>query len=174
MFCRHDEVALCCTQMHEFLAQTKYKNPEGPMGVFQHAENTRLPLVPWLMQHPAKLTSFLTMLEGGPTMLEGGRFGRTEWFEVFPAEKMLFEGARTNTEDSVLLVYVAGGHGIHTFKDRFPNQPGRLVLQELPSAIDDIKDLHPDIVRMVYDVFTEQPIKGKQCVQDTRRIKSLL
>ena len=167
MFCRHDEVALCCARMHEFLAQTKYKNPEGPMGVFQHAENTRLPLMPWLMQHPAKLTSFLTMLEGG-------RLGRTEWFEVFPAEKMLFGVAKINTEDSVLLVYVAGGHGIHTFKGRFPNQPGRLVLQELPSVIDGIKDLHPDIVRMEYDVFTEQPIKGKQCIQDTRRIKSLL
>ena len=169
MFCRHDEGALCCTKMHEFLAQTKYKNPEGPMGVFQYAENTRLPLFSWLTQHPAKLTSFLTMQEGW-------RAGRTEWFEIFPTEEMLFEGAELDSQDSVLLVDVGGGHGyeIQTFKDRFPNQRGRLVLQDLPSVIDDIKDLHPDIVRMKYDFFTEQPIKGKQRIQDIKCINTLL
>ena len=142
--------------MPEFLAQTGYKNPEGPMGVFQHAENTRLQLFPWLMQYPAKLTSFLTMLEGW-------RAGRTEWYEIFPTEKLLFEGAKIDTEHPTLLVDVAGGHGydIQTFKGRFPSQTGRLVLQDLPSVIDDIKELHPDIVRMKYDFFTEQPIKGK-------------
>ena len=156
MFCRHDEGALCCTKMHEFLALTKYKNPEGPMGVFQYAKNTPLPLFPWLMQHPAKLTSFLTMLERS-------RVGKTEWFEIFPTEKILFEGTKLFSEYSVLLVDVGGGNGyeIQKFKDRFPNQRGYLVLQDLPSVIDDIKDLHPNIVRMRYDFFTEQPIKGK-------------
>lgn len=151
----HDEGALCCTKMHEFLAQTAYKNPEGPMGVFQHTENTQLPFFPWLMQYPEKLTSFLTMLEGW-------RVGRTQWFEIFPTEKLLFEGAKAETENSTLLVDVAGGHGydIQTFKDRFSNHSGRLVLQDLPSVIDDIKELHPDIVRMKHDFFTEQPIKG--------------
>ena len=169
MFCRHDEGALCCTKMHEFLAQTKYKNPEGPMGVFQYAENTRLPLLPWLTQHPAKLTSFLTLQEGW-------RVGRTEWFDIFPTEKMLFEGAITDSEYSVLLVDVGGSHGhdIQNFKDRFRNQRGRLVLQDLPSVIDDIKDLHPNIVRMKYDFFTEQPIKGKQRIQDIKCINTLL
>lgn len=143
--------------MHEFLAQTAYKNPEGPMGVFQHTENTQLPFFPWLMQYPEKLTSFLTMLEGW-------RDGRTQWFDICPTEQLLFEEAKAETENFTLLVDVAGGHGydIQTFKDRFPNQTGRLVLQDLPSVIDDIKELHPEIVRMKYDFFTEQPIKGKQ------------
>ena len=155
--CRHDEGALCCTKMPKFLAQTGYKNPEGPMGVFQYAENTELPFFPWLMQYPAKLTDFLTMLEGW-------RLGRTQWFEIFPTEELLFEGFKAETDNSALLVDVAGGNGydIQTFKSRFPNQAGRLVLQDLPSVIDDIKELHPDIVRKKYDFFTEQPIKGKQ------------
>ncbi|CAF9913570.1 MAG: hypothetical protein ALECFALPRED_008912 [Alectoria fallacina] len=151
----HDEGALCCTKMPEFLAQTGYKNPEGPMGVFQYAENTELPFFPWLMQYPAKLTGFLTMLEGW-------RLGRTQWFEIFPTEELLFEGFEAETENSALHVDVAGGnrYDIQTFKSRFPNQPGRLVLQDLPSVINDIKELHPDIVRQKYDFFTEQPIKG--------------
>jgi hypothetical protein len=35
------------------------------------------------------------------------------------------------------------------------------VLQDLPPIIDDIKELHPDIVKVKYDFFTSQPIKGK-------------
>ena len=155
--CRHDETALCCVKMHEFLAQTEYKNPKGPIGLFQHAHNTQMQFFPWMMQYPAKLTSFLTMLEGW-------RVGRAEWFEIYPAEKLLFEGAKAETETSALFVDVAGGHGydIQNFKDRFPNQTGRLVLQDQPSVIDGIKELHPDIVRMNYDFFTEQPIKGER------------
>ena len=157
MPCRHDEAALCCAKMPEFLAQTGYKNPEGPMGVFQHAENTQLHFFPWMMQYPAKLTSFFTMLGGW-------RIGRAEWFDIFPTEKSLFEGAKIDTEHSTLFVDVAGGHGydIQNFKDRFPNQTGRLVLQDLHATIEGIKELHPDIVRMEYDFFTEQPIKGRR------------
>ena len=63
---------------------------------------------------------------------------------------------------------VAGGFGydIQTFKDRFPNQTGRLVLQDQPSIIDNVIELHPDIVRMKYDFFTEQPVKGKHSTGD--------
>ena len=125
------------------------------MGVFQYAENTQLSMFPWLMQYPAKLTSFLTMLGGW-------RIGRAQWFEIFPTEKLLFEGAKVEIDGSTLLVDVAGGHGyeIQAFKDHFPKHTGRLVLQDQPSVLDDIKDLHPEIVRMEYDFFTEQPIKG--------------
>ncbi|KAF6231715.1 hypothetical protein HO173_010017 [Letharia columbiana] len=151
----HDEGALCCNKMPEFLAQTDYKNPEGPMGVFQHAENTELQFFPWLMQNPAKINNFLTMLEGW-------RAGRAQWFEIFPIEESLFKGAKEEHHDSALLVDVAGGFGydIQTFKDRFPDQTGRLVLQDQPSVIDNVIELHPDIVRMKYDFFTEQPVKG--------------
>ena len=117
------------------------------MGVFQYTEDTQLALFPWLAQHPAKLTSFLTLLGGW-------RIGRPQWFEVFPTEKSLFEGAKAETEERTLLVGVAGGHGyeIQAFRDHFPRQTGRLVLQKLPSVIDDIKkfhpELHPNIVRI--------------------------
>ena len=127
------------------------------MGVFQYAESTQLPFFSWLTQYPAKLTSFLTMMESW-------RIGRPQWFEIFPTENLLFEGANLETEGSTLLVDVGGGHGyeIQAFRHRFPKQAGRLVLQDLPSVIDDVKELHPDIVRMKYDIFTKQPILGKR------------
>jgi len=150
----HDEAAFSCTKMAEFLAQNGYKNPEGPNGVFQYAEKTDLHMFPWLMQHPAKLTNFLNMLEGW-------REGRVFWYDFFPVDGLLYKDANTRPE-STLLVDVAGGHGydLQAFNDRFPGC-GPLVLQDLPPVIDDIKDLHPDIVRMEYDFFTPQPIKGK-------------
>ena len=80
---------------------------------------------------------------------------------MFSTKELLFKGAKTEDEDSTLLVDVAGfpRYDIQTFKDRFPNQPG---LQNLPPVVDGIKGLHPDIVRMKHDFFTEQPTKGRR------------
>ena len=50
--------------MHQLLAQLKYKNPGRPMSVLKYAEKLQLPFFPWWVQHRAKLTSFLTMLDG--------------------------------------------------------------------------------------------------------------
>ncbi|KAK4691124.1 hypothetical protein P7C71_g5810, partial [Lecanoromycetidae sp. Uapishka_2] len=149
----HDDAALSCTKIHEFLAQSEFKNPEGPNGVFQFAEHTELPLFPWLIQRPAKLTNFLNMLEGW-------REGRVFWYDFFPVEELLFKDFKKG-EDSALLVDVAGGHGydLQAFANRFPGR-GPLVLQDLPPVIDDIKELHPDVARMKYDFTTPQPIKG--------------
>ena len=110
-----------------------------------------------MMQHPRKLNSFFTMREGR-------RVGRAQWFDIFHTEELLFEGVKAQTEDATLRMNVAGGNGydIQTFKDRFPNQTGRLVLKDVPFVIDSIQELRLDIVRMKYDFFTEQPIKGKQ------------
>ena len=152
--CRHDEGALCCNKFHEFLLQTEYKNFEDPICAFQYAENIQLPFFPWMMQHPTKLTSFLTMPEDW-------RIGTAQWFKMFSTEELLFKGAKTEVEDSTLLVDVAGRprYDIQTFKDRFANQPG---LQDLPSVVNGIQELHPNVVRMIYDFFTKQPTKDRR------------
>ena len=145
--------------MAEFLAQTGYKNPEGPNGVFQHSHNTDLPLFPWLIQHPAMLTNFLRMLEGW-------RVGRLEWFDFCPVDEVILNGAKEQSEDSALLVDIGGGHGydIQNFRRRFPHAPGHLVLQDLPPVIDDIKELDPEIFRMKYDFLTPHPFKGEYAI----------
>jgi hypothetical protein len=43
---------------------------------------------------------------------------------------------------------------------KYPNAPGRLVLQDLPVVINAIQQLDPKIERMTHDFYTEQPVKG--------------
>lgn len=87
------------------------------------------------------------------------RMGRCEpWFEFFPTESRFSD----TSANAPLLVDVGGGlgHGIAVFHAKFPALPGKLILQDLPAAIEDIKVLTPAIERMKYDFFTPQPVKG--------------
>jgi hypothetical protein len=90
--------------------------------------------------------------------------GRPAWVEekLFPANERIVKGARQD-RDSVMLVDVGGGigHYIDQFRVRFPDVPGRLVLQDLPAVVDSVQSLHPSIEKMAHDFFTEQQIKGK-------------
>jgi hypothetical protein len=90
--------------------------------------------------------------------------GRPQWMDegFYPIKDRVFDGFDTD-KDAVLFVDVAGGFGHYTEQilARFPNAPGRLILQELPPVLEAIQHLHPRIERMGYDFFTEQPIKGK-------------
>lgn len=83
-----------------------------------------------------------------------------QWFEIYPAAKRL-QNARKEP-DSVLLVDVGGGPGqeIARFKERNPDIPGRLVLQDLPLTLRRIEKLPEAIETMEYDFFTPQPVKG--------------
>lgn len=52
------------------------------------------------------------------------------------------------------------GHDLISFKKRFPNLAGTLITQDIPTVIDDIKDLPAGIVAMKHDFFSAQPIGG--------------
>ncbi|KAJ0298226.1 hypothetical protein COL516b_010149 [Colletotrichum fioriniae] len=93
----------------------------------------------------------------------GYRQGRVPWMHpsLYPVEKTLFSGADTSP-DAPLLVDVAGGlgHDIDEFKKMYPNHPGKLILQDLPVVINDVKGIDTSIELMGHDFLTEQPIKG--------------
>ncbi len=85
---------------------------------------------------------------------------KREWFDIYPIESQLLAGSDRHSA-SVFLVDVAGGkgHDISSLRTRFPDLPGRLVLQDLPRTFEDLP--RPvDIEVMPHDLFTEQPIKG--------------
>lgn len=88
---------------------------------------------------------------------------RKDWYDFFPVNKILFKDADPSP-DSVLLIDIAGGegHDADAFHKRFPNHPGKVILQDLPPTIDNIKEGQIDsaVVQMKHDFFTEQPIKG--------------
>lgn len=83
---------------------------------------------------------------------------RKYWVDWFPAQENLLEGARDST---ALIVDVGGGkgHDLQAFHQKYP-QRGRLILQDLPQVIDNIKNLDPAIERFTYDFFTDQPVQG--------------
>lgn len=95
----------------------------------------------------------------------GYRQGRPSWMDAgfFPVQENLIDGFE-NSYGSALLVDVGGsfGHDIGEFRRKFPDAPGRLILQDLPVVIDQITLLDNKIERMKYDFYTEQPIKGTQ------------
>ncbi len=125
------------------------------MGNFQSAFNTELQMFPWLMEHPLQMSNF-------NDLMMGQRMNRIEWFNFADVESILFGGYQSEDENATLLVDVGGGrgHDLEAFRNRFPDEKGKLILQDLPPVIGDIKELHEDIVRLEHDFFTPQPIRG--------------
>lgn len=69
--------------------------------------------------------------------------------------------------DRPLLVDIGGGrgHDLLEFRNRFPEAPGKLVLEDLPSVIDEVRDAQDlnagDVDAVPYDFFAgQQPVPG--------------
>lgn len=86
-----------------------------------------------------------------------------QWYDFYPWQERLSLATGGNVEeDRVLLVDIGGGkgHDLQAFKKR-TNPTGRLVLQDLPGVIQDIKEPLPDGVEAVsYSMFDAQPVRG--------------
>ncbi|EWZ40536.1 S-adenosyl-L-methionine-dependent methyltransferase [Fusarium oxysporum Fo47] len=144
-------------EFYKFLRQTQWKNPTDASYTAMHVSyDTNLP----------NCFEYLRSIGLGPQTnnhMGGYRQARLPWMHpsLYPVEETLFPGT-DGSPDAPLLVDVAGGlgHDIHEFKKFYPNHPGKLVLQDLPVVINDVKDIDPSIELMPHDFLTEQPIKG--------------
>ncbi|KAI4157937.1 MAG: hypothetical protein L6R39_000569 [Caloplaca ligustica] len=92
--------------------------------------------------------------------MEGQREGRTPWFHHYPVQDAL--GDVSNNADTILIVDVGGGrgHDMEAFRSAFPQQEGKLIVQDLPTTIDDINHLASGVEAMKHDFFSPQPVKG--------------
>jgi ubiquinone/menaquinone biosynthesis C-methylase UbiE len=139
--------------LYEYFEKTGYKNPgDAYDGPFQFGVKTQDHYFDWLNQNPVEQHAFNSVMTLGRT------FRGEEWFEFFPVEEKL-----QTSPGQTLLIDIGGGmgHDIVEFKKRYPQLPGKLVLQDLPQVIDDIKEPLPEGVEAVkYDMYTPQPIKG--------------
>jgi hypothetical protein len=83
-----------------------------------------------------------------------------QWFDFYPVEERL----RVRTPSDVLLVDVGGGkgHDLASFRRRFPDLPGKLILQDIPVVIEDAsrEELPEGIEKLGHDFFAPQPVKG--------------
>ena len=91
----------------------------------------------------------------------GRRKGGIRWPDIYPVESQI-KGTLKGTKDEILWVDIGGnqGHDLKMFRELHPNIPGRLVLMDLPAAIENNESDMTGIEMVAYDFFTPQPIKG--------------
>lgn len=86
------------------------------------------------------------------------RVPELSWLSVYPVAKQA-EGC---TADRALYVNIGGGigHQCAEFKNKFPDLPGRVILQDMPHSIENALPT-PGVENIVHDFFQPQPIKGE-------------
>ncbi|KAH9905815.1 putative O-methyltransferase [Xylariomycetidae sp. FL2044] len=138
----------------KYFSESGYRCPTDPHdGLMQYAFQTKLTTFELFSSMPQVFKDFNTFM--GNTM-----GARSYWVDWFPVRERLLAGFAPRTP---LLVDVGAGkgHDLEAFHRKFPNQEGRLVLQDLASVTDNINESLPrSIESMTYDFFTEQPLKG--------------
>jgi hypothetical protein len=139
----------------KYLRETGYRCPTDPNdGFMQYAFQTKLSSfdlfhsIPWVMK------DFNTFM--------GNSMGaRQIWLDWYPIQERLIDGSDP-ADDPALLVDIGGGwgHDLLAFHNKYPNK-GKLILQDLPDVIKDMRALPSGVEAMGYDFFTEQPVKGE-------------
>ncbi|EAW11089.1 o-methyltransferase [Aspergillus clavatus NRRL 1] len=138
------------------LQKTKYQNPrDGRNCGFQEGFQTSLHFFDFLKENPKHAVNFNNHMsvyhQGRPSWMD---------FGFYPVPS-LAEGVADN---DVLIVDMGGslGHDLSELRRKWPDLPGRLIIQDLPDVISQTKtlQLHSTIEPTVHDFFTEQPVKG--------------
>lgn len=142
-------------ELPRYLAQTAYQNPTSfTDGAFQRGHRTDLIAFDYIHGDPTRSAGF-------NLFMKAQRGSQVKCFGIYPFE----EESKGWQAEKPLFVDVGGGSGHQTaaFKERYPNLPGRVILQDLPRAVEDGKAVVPeDVERMAHDFFKPQPVKGKK------------
>ncbi|KAL8713744.1 MAG: hypothetical protein Q9220_002270 [cf. Caloplaca sp. 1 TL-2023] len=159
-------------KLADWLSEYGSKDPDSvSIGPWQYANNTDLSFFDWLHKHPADhkifddfMADFIcqSVRDADLTTYQGQRANRKEWFETFPVQSILFDGA-SSSPSSPLLIDIGGGIGeeLGVFAKQYPSASGCLILQDLPETIANAKStLSSAITPMAYDFFTPQPVMG--------------
>ncbi|MCJ1261206.1 hypothetical protein MMC22_001070 [Lobaria immixta] len=140
-------------KLPEFLAATKYQNPTNNTNtVFQQAWNTDVPAFIWLQQHPEKFDYF-------NQFMAIRRHGMPIWLSVYPIDK---ETKGWNPENPVFVDVGGGiGHQCLALRNKYPQLPGRVILQDLPRATEKALPMQ-NVEVLGHDFFQPQPIKDSK------------
>ena len=151
------------TKIPAYFEKNSYKCPTDPLnGPFQFAMDTKFGFFEHLEQDPKVIKDF------DRSMTVSRSAGRPIFAEWFPVQERILDGynsgkkhAGESDSDDVLIVDIAGGRGqdLEVIRKKFPQAPGRMVLQDLPRTVAEAK-LSAGMEAMAYDFFTPQPVKG--------------
>lgn len=134
----------------EFLAETKYAditdNTKTPL---QKAFNTDLPGFIWFPNQPKPFEDF-------QRFMTVQRNGAAPWLSIFPFKELLgdFHG-------KTVFVDIGGGFGHQCIavKETFPELAGKIVLQDLPQALQHVPSID-GVEVVVHSFFKPQVAKG--------------
>ncbi|KAF1950753.1 o-methyltransferas-like protein [Byssothecium circinans] len=137
--------------MPTFLAERKYRNPNELLDTpFNTAWSTKMPLWDWLSEHPEHRSHFDRFMVAQRSSVKNcfSFLSLDKECENWPAERPVF-------------VDVGGGTGQQciALKEKFPELPGTVILQDLPTVVAGV-ELPEGIKVHAYDFFTPQPVKG--------------
>lgn len=135
-----------------FLKKTGFKNPQDELHTpFQEGWNTSLDAFTWFADHLDHLAYF-------NDFMALRREATLSWISVYPVREM----AGQWDPNLALYVNIGGGvgHQCVQFKDRYPDIPGRVILQDLPHTIDKALPCK-GVEHMACDFYEPQPIIGK-------------
>ncbi|RYN41800.1 hypothetical protein AA0112_g1804 [Alternaria arborescens] len=138
-------------EMPAFLRANKYQDvTDGKNTVFQPAYNTDLDTYTWFSQNPLQMGALISYMA-----MEQAVRGR--WLDEYPIRPQMKDW----NPELPAFVDVGGnvGHYCAMFKKRFPDIPGRIILQDLPDTLaHSLKT--PGVEAIGHDFFQPQPIKG--------------
>ncbi|KAK1779331.1 S-adenosyl-L-methionine-dependent methyltransferase [Copromyces sp. CBS 386.78] len=141
----------------KFLAKNNYQNPNDISDCpFQVGHNTDLSLFPWFQQRPEMGPDFLNRMNSHCSDLP-------RFYDSYDIKQELWQNADA---DTILFVDVGGAHGHQTIglKQKYPDQPGRFILQDQGFVVERVKATplpgFDGIEAQVYGFFTPQPLKG--------------
>ncbi|KAH6858961.1 S-adenosyl-L-methionine-dependent methyltransferase [Alternaria rosae] len=133
-----------------YLKEHKYQDMTDSKDLpFQKAMKTNLTAFEWMKQDGEQMKAL-----GHIMVLDSV----DSWVSSYPAQDIV--GDFKPGEESALLVDIGGGFGQHSvaFKKKFPELPGRIVVQDVPSTLMHAPSVD-GIEFQAHDFFTAQPIR---------------
>lgn len=91
-----------------------------------------------------------------------------DWLSVFPVDDEPVKTDTSSDPERVLFVDIGGGMGQQCMRlrERFPDAPGRVILQDMPITIGRVpKPMPHGIEAIPHDIDDVQPIKS-ECPKD--------
>jgi hypothetical protein len=154
----------------EYLEKNGYKNPDNvDDGPAQYGLGITGSVWSYIASKPKLLNAM-------HSFFEGDRGSRPAWVDWFPVQqKLLSDPSKPVQEGDPLYVDVAGGrgHDLLAFKKKFPEQPGKYYLFDLPHVVnDETINLGPGVEKKAFNFFEDQPISGnaRRCTFSIRKL----
>lgn len=144
--------------------QNGYQSPDGK-APFEYAFGDHL--WKYLTKHPHLQKQMMDYMAGR-------RKGAVRWVDIFPVAEVL-DTSRLSKGDALLVdIGENQGHDLQLFQQRHSQLPGRLILEDLPQAVNEVKGKLEGIELVEYDFFTPQPIRGTYLTKRSQFIETKL